>query len=115
MSANDAVQLEQRLLMLPITAKDAAFTYNLIAPLFGLYLNLRERPVYEAEKNCPQLSRALMVILGLEDYAQYPEIVEHHERGTIPPTVMWGSTPSVLDPSQAPASGIICIFSVHLG
>ena len=81
----------------------AAFTYNLIAPLFGLYLNLKERPVYEAEKNCPQLSKALMVILGLEDYAQYPEIVEHHERGTIPPTVMWGSTPSVLDPSQAPA------------
>jgi phytoene dehydrogenase-like protein len=81
----------------------AAFTYNLIAPLFGLYLNLRERPVYEAEKSCPQLAKALMVILGLEGYAQYPEIVEHHEKGTIPRTVMWGSTPTVFDPSQAPA------------
>ena len=84
-------------------AKAAAFAYNLIAPLFGLYLDLRERPVYEAEKDCPQLSRALMVILGLEGYAQYPEIVEHHEQGTIPRTVMWGSTPTVFDPSQAPA------------
>ena len=83
--------------------KAAAFTYNLIAPLFGLYLNLRERPVYEAEKSCPQLAKALMVILGLEGYAQYPEIVEHHEKGTIPRTVMWGSTPTVFDPSQAPS------------
>jgi phytoene dehydrogenase-like protein len=83
--------------------KAAGYAYNLIAPLFGLYLNLKERPVYEAEKQFPQLSRALMVILGLEGYGQYPEIVEHHERGSIPPTVMWGSTPTVFDPSQAPA------------
>lgn len=82
--------------------KAAGFQYNLLAPLFGLYLNLTERPVYAAEKGCPPLSKALMVILGLEDYAQFPEIVAHHERGTIPPTVMWGSTPSVFDPGQAP-------------
>jgi phytoene dehydrogenase-like protein len=83
-------------------ARAAGYTYNLIAPLFGLNLNLRERPVYAAEKDFPQVARALMVILGLEGYAQYPEIVAHHERGTIPPTVMWGSTPTVFDPSQAP-------------
>jgi phytoene dehydrogenase-like protein len=82
--------------------KAARFTYNLIAPLFGLYLNLRERPMYRAEKDFPQLAKALMVILGLEGYGQYPEIVEHHERGRIPRTVMWGSTPTVFDPSQAP-------------
>jgi phytoene dehydrogenase-like protein len=82
--------------------KAAAFTYNLIAPLFGLNLNLRERPVYAAEKQFPHLSHALMVILGLDAYAQFPDIVDHHERGEIPPTVMWGSTPTVFDPSQAP-------------
>jgi phytoene dehydrogenase-like protein len=43
-----------------------------------------------------------MVILGLEGYSQYPEIVAAHERGEIPRTVMWGSTPTVFDPSQAP-------------
>lgn len=84
-------------------AKAAQFQYNLLAPLFGLYVNLGERPVYEAEKNCPDLGRALMVILGLERYAQFPGIVDAHERGEIPPTVMWGSTPTVFDPSQAPA------------
>ena len=83
--------------------KASAFAYNLLAPLFGLYLDLRERPVYAAEKDCPQLAKALMVILGLESYAQFPEIVEHHEKGTIPRTVMWGSTPTIFDPSQAPA------------
>jgi phytoene dehydrogenase-like protein len=81
----------------------AAFQYTLLAPLFGLYLNLSERPVYAAEKDFPQLSRALMVILGLERYAQFPEIVAAHEKGEIPPAVMWGSTPSAFDASQAPA------------
>jgi phytoene dehydrogenase-like protein len=82
--------------------KAARFTYNLLAPLFGLYLNLSERPVYQAEENFPQLSKALMVILGLERYAQFPEIVQAHEKGEIPAPIMWGSTPTVFDPSQAP-------------
>ena len=82
--------------------KVSRFAYNVIAPLFALNLCLRERPVYTAERGLPELGRALMVILGLEDYAQFPEIVAHHERGTIPPTVMWGATPTVFDPSQAP-------------
>ena len=87
----------------PWRERATGFTYNLIAPLFGLNLNLRERPVYAAEANFPQLSKALMVILGLEGYQQYPEIVDCHERGEIPPTVMWGSTPTAFDASQAPA------------
>jgi phytoene dehydrogenase-like protein len=94
--------LDEQHVPLEWRARAAGYTYNLIAPLFGLNLNLRERPVYAAEKDFPQVARALMVILGLEGYAQYPEIVAHHERGTIPPTVMWGSTPTVFDPSQAP-------------
>jgi len=43
-----------------------------------------------------------MIILGLEHFRQYPEIVDHHEKGTIPPTVMWGSCPTIFDMSQAP-------------
>jgi phytoene dehydrogenase-like protein len=83
----------------------AGFRYNLLAPLFALNLDLRERPVYAAERDFPELGRALMVILGLERYAQFPEMVAAHEQGRIPPTVMWGSTPTVFDPSQAPAGG----------
>jgi phytoene dehydrogenase-like protein len=43
-----------------------------------------------------------MVILGLEGAKDFDEIVRHHERGTIPPTVMWGCTPTLFDPTQAP-------------
>ena len=43
-----------------------------------------------------------MVILGLERYEQFNDIVRHHEAGTIPPTVMWGACPTLFDPTQAP-------------
>ena len=84
-------------------AKARGFQYNLMAPLFALSLNLRDRPRYRAAVNHPHLDQAFMVILGLEDIAQFPELVRHHEEGTIPPTVMWGATPTQFDPSQAPA------------
>jgi phytoene dehydrogenase-like protein len=79
------------------------FKYNLLAPLFALHLNLKAAPAYEAAKNRPALAQAFMVILGLEDINQFFEIVEHHEAGTIPSPVMWGSCPTVFDSSQAPA------------
>lgn len=79
------------------------FQYNLIAPLFGLNLNLSEAPKYKLAEKRPELDHAFMVIMGLDHVDQYPEIVRHHEAGTIPPTVMWGATPTIFDPSQAPA------------
>jgi len=84
-------------------AKAAAFEYNLIAPLFGLNLNLREAPAYIAAKKYPHLQDALMIVLGLETIDQFHDIVRHHEQGTIPPTVMWGCCPTHFDSSQAPA------------
>jgi phytoene dehydrogenase-like protein len=79
------------------------FQYNLLAPLFALNLNLREPPRYTASAQTPELQRALMVIMGLDHFDQFSDIVRHHEQGTTPPTVMWGSCPTVFDPSQAPA------------
>lgn len=83
-------------------AKAEGFQYNLIAPLFALNLALREPPRYIAARDYPELEQAFMVILGLERFDQYPEIVAHHQAGTIPPTVMWGCCPTLHDPSQAP-------------
>lgn len=83
-------------------AKAERFEYNLIAPLFGLNLNLTEAPAYQAAKKYPQLNDALMIVLGLETIDQFHDIVRHHEKGTIPPTVMWGCTPSYFDSTQAP-------------
>jgi phytoene dehydrogenase-like protein len=85
-----------------VRAKVQNFQYNLIAPLFSLNLNLREAPRYRAAAHYPELDKAFMVIMGLDDSAQYEEIIRHHEAGTIPPTVMWGACPTVFDPSQAP-------------
>jgi phytoene dehydrogenase-like protein len=84
-------------------AKARGFQYNLLAPLFGLYLNLSEPPRYTAAADQPELADALMVIVGLDAAEQFGDIVRHHEAGTIPPTVMWGSCPTRFDPSQAPA------------
>jgi phytoene dehydrogenase-like protein len=85
--------------------KAKAFEYNLLAPLFSLNLILNDRPRYRAEARHPELARAFMVILGLEHFEQFHDIVRHHQAGTIPPTVMWGATPTLFDPSQAPAGG----------
>jgi phytoene dehydrogenase-like protein len=79
------------------------FQYNLLAPLFALNLVLKERPRYRAEDKHPELARAFMVILGLEHFGQFHDIVRHHEEGRIPSTVMWGATPTLFDASQAPA------------
>jgi len=78
------------------------YQYNLLAPLFALNLNLSAAPRYSACHDHPELDKAFMVILGLEHFDQFPEIIRHHERGTIPPTVMWGSCPTRFDDSQAP-------------
>jgi len=80
----------------------AAFRYNLIAPLFAVNTCLDEPPRYRAAERNPQLQKAFMVILGLEDFGQHSQIVRHHEAGTIPPTAMWGACPTLFDPSQAP-------------
>ncbi|MGR3341795.1 MAG: phytoene desaturase family protein [Paracoccaceae bacterium] len=71
-------------------AKVDAFQYNLIAPLFALNLNLQNPPRYAAAEKDPALDQAFMTIIGLERFDQFPEIVRHHEAGTIPPTVMLG-------------------------
>jgi phytoene dehydrogenase-like protein len=95
--------LDEKLVPREIRDRVARFQYNLLAPLFALNLNLAEPPRYAARDNHPELDQAFMVILGLDHVDQFPEIVRHHEAGTIPPTVMWGACPTVFDPSQAPA------------
>src|SRR5262249_36939275 len=83
--------------------KARGFQYNLLAPLFALHLNLKQPPCYQATEKHPHLRDAFMVILGLEDVRQFLEIVQHHEAGTVPSPVMWGSCPTLFDPTQAPA------------
>jgi phytoene dehydrogenase-like protein len=82
--------------------KAARFQYNLLAPLFGLHLALDEPPRYAAAERYRELNEAFMVLIGLERFGQFHEIVAAHERGELPPSVAWGACPTLFDPSQAP-------------
>ena len=44
-----------------------------------------------------------MLLIGLERFGQFHEIVAAHERGEIPSPVAWGASPTLFDPSQAPS------------
>ncbi len=77
------------------------FHYNLLAPLFGLHLALDAPPYYTALERHPECSEAFMVILGLERFDQFHDIVAAHERGSIPSPVCWGACPTRFDPTQA--------------
>lgn len=94
--------IEENLLPREWRDKARQFKYNLLAPLFGVHLNLDEAPRYTASLKHPEVENAFMLILGLEHFEQFPDIVRHHVEGTIPPTVMWGTCPTRFDPSQAP-------------
>lgn len=86
----------------PALRKSArGFRYNVIAPLFGLHLALSEPPSYAAADADPELRNAFMVILGLERFDQFQDIVDAHERGRIPPPVAWGSSHTRFDRTQA--------------
>jgi len=87
----------------PWRAAAAAFRYNLLAPLFGVYVNLDEAPRYTSAEQHPEIDDAFMVIMGLESVHDFDEMVQAHEQGRIPPTVMWGSCPTKFDPTQAPS------------
>src|SRR6266540_673866 len=85
-----------------VREKAAQFRYNLLAPLFGLHLALDEPPRYAAAALHPELNHAFMVLIGLEKFGQFHEIVDAHERGEIPTPVAWGACPTLFDSSQAP-------------
>lgn len=80
----------------------AGFQYNLIAPLFALNVVLSEPPRYRHAEDRPELEHAFMVILGLDSLAQFHDMVSLHERGEARPNAMWGTCPTLFDPSQAP-------------
>jgi phytoene dehydrogenase-like protein len=77
--------------------KAAGFRFNVLAPLFSVNVELSAPPRYDTA------DPALMVILGLHHVNQFREILKSHEEGRLPESrVMWGSCPTIFDPSQAP-------------
>src|SRR4030095_12059668 len=58
-----------------VREKAAQFQYNLLAPLFGLHLALDEPPRYAAAALHSELDDAFMILVGLERFGQFHEIV----------------------------------------
>ena len=72
--------------------------------LFAVHVALNEPPNYTASKFDPDLNRALKVNLGFETVADFQRTWSEIRRGIIPTKpAMYVSTPSMHDPSQAPA------------
>src|SRR5262249_12727091 len=89
----------------PTREAAAGFRYNRIAPLFALDLALREPPRYTAAERRPELNRAFMIILGLERMDEFHEMVAAHQRGAIPPPILWGACATLFDPSPGRPGG----------
>jgi phytoene dehydrogenase-like protein len=83
--------------------KAEGFEHNTLGPLFTLHLNLKEAPVYKAADRYPEVQKSLMVIMGIDKIDTFLELVRSHDEGRTGPPVLWGGTPTAIDPSQASA------------
>lgn len=89
---------------LTLRSAAAGFRYNQIAPLIGLHLVLHEAPQFCQTRDYPELSQAFMVIMGLDAYQQFPDLVAGHEAGELRSPIAWGATPTLFDPTQGQGS-----------
>ncbi|MFQ5914066.1 MAG: phytoene desaturase family protein [Nitrospinota bacterium] len=84
--------------------KTKKYEYGPIGPIFSINLALNERPVYTAEKHEPDAGRSLLTVVGLDSKEDMDELHHAHNEGRLPKKLFFnGTTPTVFDPSQAPA------------
>ncbi|MBI4637995.1 MAG: NAD(P)/FAD-dependent oxidoreductase, partial [Candidatus Rokubacteria bacterium] len=87
-------------------ARARAYRYNIVGPLFGVNVALREPPRYRVAAQHPEVSLAGLTILGLDR----PDEIYELYSGRLPALAsIWGTTPTAHDPSQAPP-GIATAF-----
>ena len=80
-----------------------SYIYQVVGPLFGVHLSLNEPPRYTARRTYPDLDLAFLTILGLETPEQVYSLHAQFKKGEVASRkVIWGTTPTVFDPSQAP-------------
>jgi len=81
-----------------------SYLYQVVGPLFGVHLSLNEPPRYTARNTHPDLDQAFLTILGLESPEQIYGLQARFRKGEpASRKVIWGTTPTAFDPSQAPA------------
>ena len=81
-----------------------SYIYQVVGPMFGVHLSLTEPPRYAGRSAHADLDHAFMTILGLESPEQIYGLHAQFRKGEpASRKVVWGTTPTVFDPSQAPA------------
>lgn len=76
-----------------------AYRYNVVGPLCGLNVALREPPRYRAAGRWPEIAAAGLTVLGLDGPGEIYALYE----GRIPSLgSLWGTVPTAHDASQAP-------------
>jgi phytoene dehydrogenase-like protein len=81
-----------------------SYIYQVVGPMFGVHLSLTEPPRYAGRGAHPDLDRAFMTILGLESPEQIYGLHALFRKGEpAARKVIWGTTPTAFDPSQAPS------------
>jgi phytoene dehydrogenase-like protein len=80
------------------------YRYQTVGPLFGLHLALEEPPRYAPRAGFADADRAFLTLLGLRGPEAVSALYADHAAGRpAAPPVIWGTTPTIHDPSQAPA------------
>lgn len=80
-----------------------SYLYQIVGPLFGVHLSLNEPPRYTARTAHQDLDQAFLTILGLESPEQVYGLHAQFGKGELASRkVIWGTTPTVFDPTQAP-------------
>ncbi len=80
-----------------------SYIYQVVGPIFGVHLSLNEPPRYAGRGTSADLDQAFLTILGLESTEQIYGLQAQFRKGELATRKMiWGTTPTVFDPSQAP-------------
>lgn len=81
-----------------------SYLYQVVGPILGVHLSLNEPPRYTTGGGHADLDQALLTILGLETPEQIYGLHAQFRKGELSTRkVIWGTTPTAFDPSQAPA------------
>ncbi|QBJ95585.1 NAD(P)/FAD-dependent oxidoreductase [Rhodococcus sp. ABRD24] len=86
-----------------LTQKTNDFKYQKVGQIFGVNIALKDAPDYSAAAANPDINKARLTFLGLDDPADVLRLYANADRGIVSDQVMLiGGCPTVADPTQAP-------------
>jgi phytoene dehydrogenase-like protein len=85
-----------------VSGKAEGYKYQTVGPIFGVNIAIRDEPRYTAATTNPDVAKALLVFLGLDDPAAVYRLYDEAEDGRLSEHMMLiGACPTQHDPTQA--------------